>query len=64
MHFFKPADHSRRTPAVLQAHTKENIVAQLTLTAVFLTFMWVKELVAQRRWDKELKTAQTEPFID
>ena len=39
---FKHADPTRRTPVYLQAYTKENIVWQLKLTAVFIlgTYVW------------------------
>lgn len=33
---FKPADKTRRTPAVFQAYTKENVAFQLTLAAAYV----------------------------
>ena len=47
---FKPADPTRRIPVYLQAYTKENVIWQLKLTAVFLAGMYVWDY-AQMRWE-------------
>ena len=56
---FKPANHSSRIPAVLQSHTKENIIFQLTLVGVMIAGMWVKDAVETRREMKQLEQAET-----
>lgn len=33
---FKPVNHDSRLPAVLQAHTKQNLVMQLALLVIFI----------------------------
>lgn len=40
---FKTADHTRRTPAILQAYTKENLAFQLTAAALFCLAMSLKD---------------------
>lgn len=52
---FKPANHSSRIPAVLQANTKENVIFQITLAAVFVGGMMVKDELARRREMKRLE---------
>lgn len=49
---FKPANPNSRIPAVLQAHTKENIIFQLALSAVLLGGMIAKDLYEQRQFAK------------
>lgn len=53
---FKSADPTRRVPVYLQAYTKENVVWQLKLTAVFLAGMYALEYVRERREAKRLHT--------
>lgn len=53
---FKPANPNSRIPAVLQAHTKENIIAQLTLTVVFVGGMILKDVIEERREKKQRET--------
>lgn len=64
MQYFKPADPTRRTPTWLQRNTKENMIWQLAMLPVVLTAMWLWNKWADRRFEKELKAQQTEPFID
>jgi hypothetical protein len=40
---FKPADHTRRTPAWLQSRTKENVIWQLAMAALLLAGMYAKD---------------------
>lgn len=56
---FKSADPSSRIPAVLQANTKENLVFQLALAAVFVGGMMVKDVLEERREIKRLEQAAT-----
>lgn len=53
---FKPADHSRRTPAWLQKHTKENIIWQFAMVVLLLvgfsTKDWYDERKVRRERDK------------
>jgi hypothetical protein len=57
---FKSADPSSRIPAVLQANTKENIIFQITLAAVFVGGMMAKDALEYRREMKRLEQAKTE----
>lgn len=50
---FKVADPTRRMPVYLQAHTKENLVWQLKLTAVIVGALFVKGVLDERRAKKE-----------
>lgn len=50
---FKPANPNSRIPAVLQAHTKENIIFQLALTVVFIGGMTLIDVVQERRETKK-----------
>lgn len=55
---FKSADPSSRIPAVLQANTKENIIFQLSLAAVFVGGMMVKDVLEERKLKKQRETYQ------
>lgn len=50
---FKPADYTRRTPAWLQSHTKENIIWQFAMTVLFVGGMIAKDAYEERELRKE-----------
>jgi hypothetical protein len=52
---FRHADPTRRIPTYLQAHTVENLVWQLKLTAVLIAGYVVYETVKDRRNQKKLE---------
>lgn len=58
---FKPANPNSRIPAILQKNTKENIIFQLALTAVFIGGMILKDRAEQRRWEEYCKNYQETP---
>lgn len=51
---WKPVNPDRRLPGYLQAHTKENLVWQLKLTAVFLVVMIAVDKIQEKRRLKRL----------
>jgi hypothetical protein len=53
MQIFKPADATRRVPTYLQAHTKENFIWQLKLSAVLIAGMIVRDRLEERKWRKK-----------
>jgi len=59
---FKPANPNSRIPAVLQAYTKENLIAQLTLAGVMLVGMAAIDYVQMKREEKKrLELINTHP---
>lgn len=56
---FKTADPTRRIPTYLQAHTKENMVWQLKLTALFFVYIGLAEVWDRYQWKKKYGTKMT-----
>lgn len=52
---FKTADPSRRVPTYLQAHTKENLVWQLKLTALLFAWIGIRGAYDEYQWRKKMK---------
>mgnify|MGYP003451308513 CR=1 FL=1 len=58
---FKPVNHDSRIPSVLQAHTKENIIAQLAAVGVFLAYMWIKDAYKEKKLREEIALNKANP---
>lgn len=52
---FKTADPTRRIPTYLQAHTKENLIWQLKLTAVLMVAMEAYNWYDERKFQQKMK---------
>ena len=50
---FKPVNHDSRLPAVLQAHTKQNLVMQLALLVIFIPVSHAWDNYRERRLVRE-----------
>ena len=55
---FKPANPNSRIPAALQAHTKENFVAQIAVSVTFIVVMYAVESYKDRKFYRQLKQEQ------
>ena len=58
---FKPVNHDSRLPAVLQVHTKANIVAQLIATAVWIAGMWIKDAYEEKKMLEDIVLNKANP---
>lgn len=54
MRIFRPADTSKRRPAWLQSHTKENFLAQIGAGVVLLVCMELRDKLEERKLDKKI----------
>lgn len=51
---FKPANPDSRLPSFLQAHTKENIIFQLSAMVILMLAMGLKDEYDMRQMEKRL----------
>lgn len=60
MKIFRPANPDSRMPSWLQAHTKENLIWQIAMAALFVGGMNAYEYYKHRKFLKELEASNPE----